>query len=502
MNADDLLVYAYNLQERIGALELALEEQGWQRLAQGADQEFSRDGLRFMIELARIVAIKNPLVKRALAVKTHYVWAQGVSVRHADEGVNDVIQRFLDDEGNRAEMFGHQARAYKEKELATTGNLFLVFFTDSRTGRVRVRSIPVEEIEEIYTNPDDRRETRYYKRVWEQERLGENGSVETEQRTAYYPDWRYQPTNRWTAIGGHEINWDQPVSHVRVGGFQDMRFGLSEIYAAIDWGAAYKSYLEDWATFARALARYAHKLSLQNANNQQVSAAARAMSTTLSSSSNETNPPPLTGSAFVSGPGAALEPMRIGGANASAEDSRRLLLMVAAATDLPETFFGDANVGNHATAKTLDRPTELAMLDRQALWADVYRDIISYVLWKSAVAPQGALRGVITVEDEGDGTPRLLLDEKLVNAEVVFPPILEHDPLAAVQAITAAAERLPDEKLIARLLLTALGVDDLDDAMNSMFPDGEAPADAEPAPAVAEALQMIAELMSASELRE
>jgi hypothetical protein len=60
--------------------------------------------------------------------------------------------------------------------------------------------------------------------------------------------------------------------------------------------------------------------------------------------------------------------------------------MVAAATGMPEFFFGDANVGNHATAKTLDRPTELKFLDRQTLWADIHQDILQYVIDQSALA--------------------------------------------------------------------------------------------------------------------
>ena len=39
---------------------------------------------------------------------------------------------------------------------------------------------------------------------------------------------------------------------------------------------------------------------------------------------------------------------------------------------------GDLDQGNLATAKTLDRPTELAMMDRQQLWADIFQRLINY----------------------------------------------------------------------------------------------------------------------------
>src|SRR5690606_19652667 len=100
-----------------------------------------------------------------------------------------------------------------------------------------------------------------------------------------------------------------------------------------------------------------------------------------------TNPAPVVGSTFISGAGVKLEAVKTSGATVSAEDGRRIMLMVAAAMNLPETFYGDASVGSLATAKSLDRPTELAIKDRQSLWIDVLNAIHDFVLFWQVKAP-------------------------------------------------------------------------------------------------------------------
>jgi len=64
--------------------------------------------------------------------------------------------------------------------------------------------------------------------------------------------------------------------------------------------------------------------------------------------------------------------------------------------------------------------------------------------------------------------------------DIDFPSILEHDKEAEVRAIISAATldgKAPagtmDMKLISRLLLTALGQDDIDDLLDRIFPEGE-----------------------------
>jgi hypothetical protein len=194
----------------------------------------------------------------------------------------------------------------------------------------------------------------------------------------------------------------------------------------------------------------------------------------------------VAGSIFAASEGTSLTPIKTAGATTKADDGRRMLLMVAAATGLPESFFGDVSVGNLATAKSLDRPTELKFCDRQTLWADIHTDMLQYVIDQVATAPKGKLSGTWVLNDE--------LDERHVELEmdpetgepidrhidVDFPPILQHDKASDIEAIVQAATldgKTPagtmDLKTVSRMLLNVLGEDDIDELLDEMFPDGE-----------------------------
>src|SRR5260221_3710252 len=136
------------LQERLAELELALEDGNFLRLGDEG-REFSADARRRIVELARMHALKNPLIKRGIQVQVSYVWGGGCEMQAADEQIDAVIQTFLDDEQNQTELTAHQARELKERELQTDGNLFFVLFPNTITGAVRVRTVPVGEVLDI-----------------------------------------------------------------------------------------------------------------------------------------------------------------------------------------------------------------------------------------------------------------------------------------------------------------------------------------------------------------
>ena len=490
--------------ERLAELELALEDTDWIRMSLEGLTEFSNAGLSRIIAIARLAFLKNPLINRAVNVQAFYVWGQGVNIEAKPDEIDAVVQRFLDHPKNQAELTSHQAQTMKEVQLQITSNLFFVLFTNSSTGRVLVRTIPVDEIlgGDIISNPEDDKEPWFYKRVWSQRTFdletGERGSVS---KTAYYPDFRYRPaaTGRPDTIGGHPVHWDQPVLHVKVGGLDGMRFGVPEVYSALDWAKAVTKDLERYATLRAALARWAHKLSIEGGSAGVAAAKAKLGSTLGTGGGQETNPAPITASTFISTPGARLEAMQTRNALPSPDDGRRLGLMVSAGTGIPETIlFGDAEVGNLATAKTLDRPTELKMLDRQTLWADTLKDVLLYVIEQAARKANGPLAGVVTLTPDEDDAELVRPTVRMADAdgteqevpppiEVVFPAILERDVVARVDAIVNALTldgKSPagtiDPRTAVTLLLQALGLDDVDEILDQLVPEGTTWADLRP----------------------
>jgi len=487
------------LQERLAELELSLEDEagGWMRWGMyGADREFSREGLYRIIRLCRLMYLKNPLIHRGVSVEAFYVWGAGVTISGNHPEVNDIVQAFVDDPKNQTELTSHPARFLKQADLATTGNLFFVLFVNPVTGRTRVRTIDVDEVQDIITNPEDAKEPWLYRRVWNEAQFNpDTGLGAAKEMQGYYPDWGYRPDHKPTVMGGYPVYWDRPVFHVKTGGLPHMRFGVPEVYSAIDWARAAKEDLEDYATMRRAHSRFAWNLTVKGGK-PGISAAKTKLSTTLASGGGmgiETNPPPVTGSTFIGTEGAQMMPMNIRNSGVNPEDGRRLWLMAAAGLDLPETYFGDVSVGTLATAKSMDRPTELHMQDRQAFWADALRQMLDYVVLQAVKAPRGPLAGLGRIEtDPDDGTEHVVwnLDEHAEvedgqeqppidgSVTVEFPDILEHDVAARVQAIVGATTLSGfqpagtlDPTVVSKLLMQALGVEDVEAELATLLPD-------------------------------
>ena len=456
-HATHSLFGAIRLREALYALELQAEDRDWQQLSGGSDREFSVSGLRNIMKLSRLMFLKNPLINLAVTLQARYVWGQGCQISSDDTQTQQVIDDFLAD--NRKVLTGHQARIMCEQGLQVQGNLFFVLFDDPSTGRVAVRTIPPEDIEDILTDPEDGQCAWLYKRVWAQREL--SGKVTT--RTAYYPAIDLTPAALAMAKAQYEVQ-ETPVLHVRVGGLSDMRMGVPEYYQALDWARAYKGFLEDWASINKALARFAWSMKTPGGQ-RAVTAAKTRLGTTVGSGSTlaETNPPSTTGATFISS-GAEMTPMKTSGATTSAEEGRRLLLMVAAATGLPETFFGDVSVGTLATAKSLDRPTELKFKDRQELWKGIYETLLQYAVARS----RGAANGVMFARDNA------------AEIKIAFPDILEHDIAEQIGAIVSAATldgkplagTIPLED-VTRMVGTALGVQDVEALVASVVADEE-----------------------------
>jgi hypothetical protein len=456
------------LTERIAELELTIEDIGWTRVGgtSGEENEFSREFLGKISHLSRIMYLKNPLVKRGVSVKTNYIWGQGISVKAKDPEIDKVIQQFMNDRKNMVEFTGHAAQTLKETDIECDGNVFLVMFTDTK-GSVRLRSIPFSQITEIICNPEDAKDPWFYKRVWI------DGAGKEQKKL--YPAWTYLPATKPESLSEISIEWTAPVMHVKIGGFSDWKFGISEVYSAIDWAKAYKEFLEDWATITRAYARFAWQATTTGGAKGIAAVKSKLDAGSVSS---QYKPPPAVGSTVVASEGNSMTPIKTAGATTTPEDGRRIFLMVSAAFGLPETFFGDASVGSLATAQSLDRPTELLMMDRQMLWEAVFKDVLNYVLLKSNV-----IKGKAKLIPVTDSIPQIEWNESDYEdvVQVRFPAIIEGNVAENVKSIVdASTTGLLDTEILQRLLLTALGETDIDQAMDKLTDKQEEPEELTP----------------------
>jgi len=120
------------------------------------------------------------------------------------------------------------------------------------------------------------------------------------------------------------------------------------------------------------------------------------------------------------------------------------------------------------------------MRNRQMLWTSILTGICDFVIEKSVATPAGVLGGQVVADE--DGSPIVILAGGASAAvDVQFPPILEHDVGTRVDAIVAAATlkgsasagTIPNARVLARILLDALGLPDVDKLLEELFPEGD-----------------------------
>lgn len=466
---------ASTLEENMRELESQIigDEIGWRRLYGTLQMDFSRSGLDNLMNMSRAMYMSNPLIQRAVNVSSYYVWAQGVGFHAADETIQEqVVDPMVDDEYNRQELYGHQAMILTDVDQRVDGNTFAALFT-SPAGDVQVRTIPANEIREIITDPDDTAKVWYYRRQWNQTKLDTGtGRTSVEPMEALYPCVRYHPQGQPDSFGSVPVYWDAPILHLRTGGFKHMAFGVPETYAAIDWARAYKEFLEDWHTIVSSLARFAWKATTKKNRAQKLKdkIGGRRGGSELEEPQ-QSKRPPVPGSVLTMGQDEDITPIPKNAATTSAEDAKASRLMVASAMDLPDTILSaDPQQGALATAKTLDRPTELGFRSRQSVWSEFHQALFRYranVLVRIGQLPgrkERVSRDTMYVEPRMDPT-----------VDIAFPPILEHDLTETVKAVVTAAtlDGKPDAGTIpatevSKLLMHAIGVEDVEEALNEL----------------------------------
>ena len=450
--------YRYEkLEESYARLELALEDRGWEKLTSDAQGAFTREGLRKAAELCRVMFIANPVIKRGLNIRAAYVHGQDVGITARADGtggtqdINEVVQDFLDDETNRMNLTGSNARIRLENTLGTDGNVFVALFTDPMTGTVQARTILFDEIADKITKPGDRGITHYYRRRWIE------GDVEREE---LYPDIRYRPLvrPRSVVIDGKPVivNWDAPIYHLFDNGLDGWKFGIGDAYTSLPWARAYKEFLEDWIMLVKALSKIAFTATKDKKTpSSQVARGALASAP--------------AGSTLEMSEGQKLEAVPKSGATIDANSGRPVLAMVAAGLGLSVTTLSadPGQEGARAVAETLNQPTRLEFQLRQKLWTEMYRAVLGYVIDQAVIAPRGPLKG--TVSREGDRVVVEVRNTEDRTLEIVWPELEEQTTESLMAAISTANDLgvFPPLKIL-ELALRALGVRDVDEIIQSM----------------------------------
>jgi hypothetical protein len=455
--------------------DLEMDDRGWRSLTTSIEQEFSPEGRVRVVEACRLMSIANPLLKRGLNTRIGYIWGQGVEITARVTGadgksdkdlqnqVNQVIDQFI--KTNQRSFTGMGACEEKERALGTDGEVFYALFTDIAAGVVRTRSVPQLEIRMVVSNPDDADEPWFYLREWTEQRLPKEGQTiearEIELHRRLYPALGFDPTQAGLGRGikpktiqGIEVAWDAPMVHLPVNRLDGWERGIPDVYASVAWARFYQEFLIDWAGLTKALSKIAWKAT-GSTKSRATNAAAKIRTSNTETRAEGGNTD--AGGTAVMGPGNTFEAVSKSGATIDSESGKPLASMVAAGLGLPVTVLltDPGSTGARAVAETLDLPTILEMGMRRLLWQSVYEQILDHAINTAAMSPGGrALRGVDPV------------------LEFTWPPLAGLDPVKLVEGIVSASTTgtIPD-LTIARLLLSALGVPNVDEVLAEITDD-------------------------------
>lgn len=454
------------LSESVRDLSLQLEDRGWKRIGSDDESTMTREALVQAAQDGRALAVAHPLVRRGISLRTSYVHGQGgpqMSVESDDDTVNDVVQEWWTSRENQNSLTGPEARARLERALSTDGNVFIASFTNPADGRVTNRTIPFEQITRIVTNPEDRGQVWFYERTYS--KPAEAFSTTEQSVTVLYPDLAYAPALRPHRIDGKPVHWDQPVRHVKVNDLEGWQYGIGDTFAIAPYARGYRDFLTDWLKLMKSLSQFAWRGTAEGKRAQKArQALSRAQQGVPGNDSS-------VGATYVSAPGEGLEAIPKTGATIDADSGRPILAMIAAGLDVPVTMLStDPGItGARSTAETLDEPMYRAMRTRQDVWTAVFIDLAEYRIEQAIRAqklPGTVVRDAWTQTDHAE----LSGDRPIIHCD--WPDLSTSSVDEAVAAIkdADATGKLPP-LVIARLLLTALGVEDIDDVLEELTDD-------------------------------
>jgi hypothetical protein len=458
------------MSESLADVQLALEDRGWELLGDGTDP-ITRTTVRQAAKVARVMCAADPLIRRGAQLRTAYVWGTGVTVQAAQEDdaeqdVNAVVQAFWDDPANASTWSSSQAHEELERRYFTGGNVFHCLPTNPLTGRVQVRLMPADEIEDVVCNPEDAADPWFYKRVYaavvvEAGYLPDSTRTRRETRTVYYPALGYWPQRRPTTINGVPVQWDMPVLHTYTNRPEDSQWGIGDAYAALPWARGYKDFLGDWAKLVKALSKIAYKATAKSkVGGAQVRTALTA-----------TEGVGQVGGTAIMAEGQTLEAVGKSGATIDSDSGRPLAAMVAAALDVPVTMLlGDPGVtGARATAETLDDPLQRMANLRRDFHATTIRRVLTHVVHQAVKAPQGPLKGTVKRDPVTGREVVELRGEQEITFDVDWASLTKSALKDQIEAIAKAHDtQLMPPLVVLRLLLLALEVENVDEVLADM----------------------------------
>lgn len=363
MESNEILRESY---EAASAALLALqaEDQGMVAINVINNEEgFTLKNLQELSKMADLQTDTGPLLKRGLTLRTENVFNKGINFDGA-KNLAPRFQKIIDKPSTQRQLFEADAFARNERELFTTGNLFMAYRQSTQT----FFPISIHEISNFASNADTKDDVWYYQRTYTKIDPATNKPATSGPTIEWYPvleRWE----NRKSApllknIDNKPVVEDVVIVDLKVNTKIDKVWGVPDCLPAMPYAWAHQEYIKDASKLLKALATIAWKVVARSKGNAANAAGKVNIRKTAASTAVMTEGTDLTAM-----PRAGQVNMRDGQAIAGYVASALGVSLIALLSD-PGTASG-----SYGAAATLDGPSANSARARQALWINFYQRI-------------------------------------------------------------------------------------------------------------------------------
>ena len=334
-----------------------------------------------IIEQSRRTYRADPATRRAVNAMTQFAFAKSVEITARDKAADVEWTAFEQDPANARYMQPHRF-ARLSRWLLVDGEFFPLFFIDKTTGKCTIRRLRPEQVVDIITDPEDEDTVLFYERQY-------TAPGETTPRRVYYPDAlakRYLEDHldayplppgvvRADRDAGHRLTdvctfciAYEPVGHR----------GVPLMYSGAPWAYAYKEFLEDRATLAKAVASVVDTVTTRGGS-RAVDMMRQRLGAVPGVGRDESGgaaPGGIAGSIWIGNEMQRRQRMPLGTAASDAKiDGEALLNQAGMGAGLTPAYFGRGELEAMTPAE------QKVFEDYRTLWHGGFGDIAAVVFW-------------------------------------------------------------------------------------------------------------------------
>lgn len=419
----------------------------------------------------------------------------------------DILRAFWKDKDNRLAFTTHKSMQKMLDDVITDGEKFYACFEGSVEPYVKVSYIPLEEIDLILYDPENRLKPVFYRRRYQElvyDGVAEQWKPASQPKTAYYWDYRITKDEQADLLKKLRIPKSKiqvpKIRHVSINELEmrDGVRGISELYASREWFRVFREFMEGRASInaaAQAIS-YIRKIKGGPTAVARFNGSLGGKQVGDNASSNELGKltRPVSGAIYDTNEAVDLNWMKTDtGALNAKEDARMILMSAGAGVGTMVHYFGEGGDANLATAQSMELPMVKSYEDWQQFIEDFLLGWFEYVL---RVATEGAATEAVSDTSDGaDTSSEEEIHKTLDRVGFTFPPIISQD---VVKYTTSWAQIVRDiapnnkamKRQAMRAVLAIMGVPNI----NGIMPQIEAEMAQAELQAQAERQAMIASL--------